>query len=106
MKQILRFILAGAACVSLALHAAEPASSYPSKPVRSIVGYAPGGGSDIVMKINNAVNTIVKSPEFNKRLAQLGADPVAESPEYFANFLKSEIERWAPVVKASGAKPE
>lgn len=61
---------------------------------------------DIVMKLNSAVNAIVKNPEFNKRLAQLGADPVAESPEYFANFLKSEIERWAPVVKASGAKPE
>jgi len=61
---------------------------------------------DIVMKLNNAVNTIVRNPEFNKRLAQLGADPVAESPEFFANYLKSEIERWAPVVKASGAKPE
>jgi len=61
---------------------------------------------DIVMKLNNAVNAIVRTPDFNKRLAQLGADPVAESPEFFANYLKSEIERWAPVVKASGAKPE
>jgi tripartite-type tricarboxylate transporter receptor subunit TctC len=61
---------------------------------------------DIVMKLNNAINTVVRTPDFNKRLAQLGADPVAESPEFFANYLKSEIERWAPVVKASGAKPE
>jgi tripartite-type tricarboxylate transporter receptor subunit TctC len=33
---------------------------------------------------------IVKNPDFNKRLAQLGADPVAESPEFFANHLKGE----------------
>ena len=61
---------------------------------------------DIVMKLNGAVNGIVKNPDFSKRLAQLGADPVAESPEFFAKFLLAKIERWAPVVKASGAKPE
>ena len=47
---------------------------------------------DIVMKLNGAVNTIVKNPDFSKRLAQLGADPVAESPDFFAKFLQ-EIGR-------------
>lgn len=61
---------------------------------------------EIITKLNQAVNTAVKNPEVNKRLAQLGADPVIESPQYFANYLKTEIDRWAKVVKASGAKPE
>jgi len=36
----------------------------------------------------------------------LGADPIAEPPEYFRRMLQDEIERWEKVVKASKAKPE
>jgi len=68
---------------------------------------APAGTPrEIVMKVNRTVNAAVKNPEFNQRLAQLGADPVAETPEQFLEYLKSEITRWAKVVKASGAKAE
>jgi tripartite-type tricarboxylate transporter receptor subunit TctC len=65
-----------------------------------------GTPREIIMKVNRTVNAAVKNADFNQRLAQLGADPVAETPEQFLEYIKSEITRWAKVVKASGAKPE
>ena len=44
--------------------------------------------------------------DFRARLAQTGADPIAESPEYFRKLLAEEIARWSKVVTASKAKPE
>ena len=41
-----------------------------------------------------------------ERLASQGAEPVGDTPEQFAAYIKSEIARWAVVVKASGAKAE
>ena len=67
---------------------------------------AAGTASDIVKKLNATIVAAVKNKEFSAKLAQLGADPIAESPDYFARFLKEEIERWQKVIRASGARPE
>jgi tripartite-type tricarboxylate transporter receptor subunit TctC len=48
----------------------------------------------------------VQKDDFRARLAQLGADPIAETPEYFHKMLVEEIERWSKVVKASKAKAD
>jgi tripartite-type tricarboxylate transporter receptor subunit TctC len=40
------------------------------------------------------------------RLAADGADPVGSSPEEFAAFIKSEIDKWARVARAAGIHPE
>jgi len=40
----------------------------------------------------------------SERLAADASEPVGNSPEEFLAFIKSEIERWAPVIKASGAR--
>lgn len=68
---------------------------------------APAGtSSDIVSKLNGVIVGIVQSKDFQSRLAQLGADPIGESPQFFAKFLQEEIVRWQKVVKAANAKPE
>lgn len=57
----------------------------------------------IVAKLNAEINKALKSPELKKRLNDEGATVLGGSPEQFGALIKSEIGKWAPVVKASGA---
>jgi len=41
-----------------------------------------------------------------ERLAADGAEPVGSTPEEFAAFIKSEIDKWARVANAAGIRPE
>ena len=61
---------------------------------------------DVINALNAVIVKAVRKEEFRARLAQMGADPIAETPEYFRKMLLQEIERWRKVVKASKAKPE
>jgi tripartite-type tricarboxylate transporter receptor subunit TctC len=55
-------------------------------------------------KIHDAVAKIVRTPEINARLVDLGAEPALSTPAEFAALMKAEIVKWAKVVKESGAK--
>ena len=48
----------------------------------------------------------VKSPDVQERLKGLGADPIGNSPEQYAAFMKIEIAKWAKVIRAAGIKGE
>jgi tripartite-type tricarboxylate transporter receptor subunit TctC len=63
----------------------------------------------IVRKINDAAWAAMRSPLVRERLEGLGAQIVAENratPEYLRDFVKSEIEKWAGPIKASGARAD
>ena len=65
-----------------------------------------GTPADVINALNAVIVKAVQKDDFRARLAQMGADPIAESPEYFRKMLLQEIERWGKVVRASKAKPE
>ena len=58
----------------------------------------------IVRRLNAEIVKILRLPEINDRLAGLGAEIVADSPEEFAALVKAEVVKWSEVVKKSGAK--
>ena len=61
---------------------------------------------EIVSLLNTEIARILHSPEVKERLASMGATPGGGSPEQFANYIRSETEKWAKVVRAAGLKAE
>ncbi|MEO8675966.1 MAG: tripartite tricarboxylate transporter substrate-binding protein [Casimicrobiaceae bacterium] len=59
---------------------------------------------DVVMKLNREFVKALKDPAVAEKLAGEGADPVDNSPEQFAAFIKSEIDLWGRVIRATDAK--
>ena len=60
--------------------------------------------ADLLAKLNKAYTEALASPELKARMATLMAEPAPMTPEQFGAFVKAELARYEPVVKASGAK--
>jgi tripartite-type tricarboxylate transporter receptor subunit TctC len=81
-------------------------SALPGFEVTNWIGlFAPSGTPpEIVRRWNGEVGRFMQSKEIGARLLGEGARHVASTPEQFGAFVKAEIAKWAPVVKASGAR--
>jgi tripartite-type tricarboxylate transporter receptor subunit TctC len=58
-----------------------------------------------VDKLNTEINAALADPKMKARLADLGGVPMAMAPAEFGQLIADETEKWATVVKFSGAKP-
>ena len=66
---------------------------------------APAGTpSAVINRLYGELVKIVQSPDVAARFAALGAEPLHNTPEQFAAFLKSDLVKWTKVVRDSGAK--
>jgi tripartite-type tricarboxylate transporter receptor subunit TctC len=96
----------------LAVTTAKRVGAYPDLPTVAEAGvpgfdiatwYAiwapPRTPAPIVARLQQAVAAAVAVPEVRERLAVLGADPVADTPEAFAAFCRSEYDRWGRLVR-------
>jgi tripartite-type tricarboxylate transporter receptor subunit TctC len=63
---------------------------------------APAGtAKDIVLKLNQDVLRVLKDPELRKKIADLGADVVGNSPDAFGAAMRAESAQWAEIIKAA-----
>ena len=69
--------------------------------------YAPKGTPrEVVNRIQQEIARALRRPDMLERMTQLGAEPIASTPEEFAAYTRSEHEKFARLVKAAGIQPE
>jgi tripartite-type tricarboxylate transporter receptor subunit TctC len=67
---------------------------------------SPGTPEPIAARVSAAVAESLKLPDVAKRLQDISTEPVGSTPQDMAAFMSQEIQRWAKVIKATGARAE
>jgi tripartite-type tricarboxylate transporter receptor subunit TctC len=80
----------------------------PGYEASSVYGIGAPGATpvEVIDKLNKEVNSILADPKAKARLGDLGATALVGAPADFRKLIADETEKWAKVVKFSGAKPE
>ena len=62
-----------------------------------------GTSRPIIDRLNREMNIALKAPDARQKLVDAGLDPVGGTPEEFARLIRSESDKWAPIIKRTGA---
>ena len=81
------------------------AETLPGFSVESVFGAVVPSATprEVVRKLSADINKVLQTAEVRQRMADIGLTPVGNSPEEFDAYIRSEIPKWAKVVKDSGA---
>ena len=63
-----------------------------------------GTPAEIVRRLNAEIKAVLDAPDIAERLQALGIDKIASTPEQFAEAIRADIERYARIVRDSGAR--
>ncbi len=67
--------------------------------------FAPAGTPpEIVLKLNDAMNRVLRMPDVRERLESLLFEPIGGTPQQFSEYVRAEVAKWGGVVKQTGAK--
>jgi len=115
MPSIIQHIRAGS-LRALAVTSATRSSQLPDTPVvaDTVPGYEASAlfgmaapkdtPKEIVERLNKEINAVLAEPEMNKRLVELGGDPLIGTPEAFGAMISAETEKWKKVIEDAAIK--
>jgi tripartite-type tricarboxylate transporter receptor subunit TctC len=70
------------------------------------IGAPKGTPTEIINKLNEAINPVLADPTFEARLANLGCSALSGSPDDFGRLIAKDTEKWAKVIHTADIKPE
>ena len=102
---------------ALAVTSAARLAAFPDIPTMKELGFARVDGTvwygllapartpaAIISRLNAESNRVLALPDVKEKLNRAGIDPAGGTPDEFGAFIRSEFEKWGPVVKAAGVR--